>query len=191
MKPDDPYAREPKRVSGLKIIKHKPFNAESPVILAPDHYITPSQLYYVRHHHPVPDLDPSTFRLSINVDNDDDVDRTVNFKLDELKKWFPKTKVVATMQCGGNRRHDFNRVAKTQGFAWDNGAISTAEWGGVLVRDIFAKMDIHSAEEAKAKGIQYVCVCCVCGVFLLVVLRGVFALVMCNSAQGARGSSLS
>ena len=50
-----------------------------------------------------------------------------------------KTTVVATVQCGGNRRAEMNAVAPTSGIAWGAGAISTARWGGVRLRALSAR----------------------------------------------------
>ena len=43
-----------------------------------------------------------------------------------------------TTQCGGNRRSGMNEVKKTMGISWGAGAISTARWGGVWLRDVLA-----------------------------------------------------
>jgi sulfite oxidase len=44
--------------------------------------------------------------------------------------------VVATLQCGGNRRAEMNQVAHTLGSPWSISAISTAEWAGVRLLDL-------------------------------------------------------
>ena len=47
--------------------------------------------------------------------------------MDEIKQ-MPSKKLITTIQCGGNRRGEFEGTSGTQ---WDIGAISTAEWEGV------------------------------------------------------------
>lgn len=63
--PEDPYSNEPERHPALIVRKEQPFNAETPVSLIADHYITPPELWYRRHHHPVPHVDASKFRLQV------------------------------------------------------------------------------------------------------------------------------
>ena len=62
----DPYAKDPTRHSALVVHKQKPFNAETPTqLISEESYITPNALWYVRHHHPVPEVDPKDYRLVI------------------------------------------------------------------------------------------------------------------------------
>ena len=51
---EDPYAHEPKRCPKLIVHGDQPMNAEVPSELITDSYITPVELFYIRHHHPVP-----------------------------------------------------------------------------------------------------------------------------------------
>jgi DMSO/TMAO reductase YedYZ molybdopterin-dependent catalytic subunit len=54
--------------------------------------------------------------------------------LKDIKK-LPKEVFPVTMACDGNRRREVNRVRKSDGFDWGIGAVSTANWGGVLLRE--------------------------------------------------------
>ena len=58
-----------------------------------------------------------------------------DFSLSDLEA-LPKAEVVATLQCGGNRRGDLDVHKRTSGNSWGAGAISNARWGGVYLRDI-------------------------------------------------------
>ena len=49
---------------GLIIRQKDPNNLEMPFDQLSD-FITPSELFYIRSHFPVPELDPAAFRLSI------------------------------------------------------------------------------------------------------------------------------
>ena len=40
------------------------------------------------------------------------------------------------MQCAGNRRSEMNRIKLVKGLNWGAAAISTAEWTGVLLKDV-------------------------------------------------------
>lgn len=55
---------------------------------------------------PVPEVDVDTYRLEVEVEG---TDRYLSFSLDDLKK-LPKTTIVATLMCAGNRRSDMNKV---------------------------------------------------------------------------------
>jgi len=122
----DPYTKDPIRDPNLKFHSYKPCNAEIPVELITKFPITPSELWYIRNHHPVPICNSNKYTISINGQ-----DLTIN----DLKK-MKKTSMITTIQCGGNRREEYNNINKTSGTPWDIGAISTAKWTGVLLSDI-------------------------------------------------------
>jgi hypothetical protein len=69
--------------------------------------------------------------------------RSLQLSVQQLQQNFKKAQVAATVQCTGNRRSEMKAVpapgssgAQIKGLDWDVGAISTAEWGGVLLRDV-------------------------------------------------------
>jgi sulfite oxidase len=174
---DDPYKDEPKfgegwRSAALKVHTERAFNAEAPVALIGEDYITPTGLFYCRHHHPVPKVDAEAYRLEI-VGPDDaaaggdaaDADaprrggprvRPLSLSLEDLRRLFPKRTVVMTLQCAGNRRSGFEKVRKTQGLKWGSGAISTAEFGGVWLRDVLRLAGVEDLEAAEAMGAEHV-----------------------------------
>jgi sulfite oxidase len=63
----DPYAREPERHPALRPLTLKPYNAETPPELLSGSYVTPTDLFYVRHHFPVPEVDPAKYALTVQV----------------------------------------------------------------------------------------------------------------------------
>jgi sulfite oxidase len=131
---DDPFAREPAgRHPSLKVWSKRAFNAESPTNLIGDTWVTPTEIFYVRHHHPVPDIDADSYRLTVRGPG---LERELKLSMANLKELFPKREVVVTTQCGGNRRSGMNAVKKTMGISWGVGAISTATWGGVWLKDV-------------------------------------------------------
>ena len=162
----DPYANDPERHPALVVRKQKPFNAESPLTFMCENYLTPNELWYCRHHHPVPVVDPATFQLSVKnqstamTSKEEDVltfNLLQNLTLKDIKNNYKKHQVIATMQCGGNRRGGLNANGKTQGTAWDVGAISTAKWGGARLRDVLADVaGIKTLEDAEKQGIKHV-----------------------------------
>eukprot|EP00551_Chaetoceros_affinis_P009553 CAMPEP_0203672214 /NCGR_PEP_ID=MMETSP0090-20130426/7778_1 /ASSEMBLY_ACC=CAM_ASM_001088 /TAXON_ID=426623 /ORGANISM="Chaetoceros affinis, Strain CCMP159" /LENGTH=679 /DNA_ID=CAMNT_0050537481 /DNA_START=163 /DNA_END=2202 /DNA_ORIENTATION=- len=151
---DDPYLNEPTdRSEQLIVHGDQPMNAEVPADLITESYITPVELFYIRHHHPVPllrkeevqhyeiEVDLSNFVDYLNEEVHKDKKDTVvvapksNISLDDIKK-LPKVEVITTLQCSGNRRGDMNKVKRTSGTAWGQGAISTAKWGGARLVDV-------------------------------------------------------
>ena len=59
----DPYSNEPKRHPALLVRQAKPFNAETPAELLTGKLYTPSDLFYVRNHLPVPSVDPAAYTV--------------------------------------------------------------------------------------------------------------------------------
>ena len=81
--------------------------------------------------------------------------RSLQLTVPELQQRFKKVEVAATMQCAGNRRAEMKAMPapggggqQIKGLDWDAGAIGTAVWGGVLLRDVLksaGKLSSHWA----------------------------------------------
>ncbi len=100
---DDPYKNDPERHPALIVNAPKPFNAEPPGELLHDAgFITPSDIFYVRNHLPVPLIDPVTYRLEVEIENG--TKNSISLSLDDIKTKFPHHTVVCATQCAGNRR---------------------------------------------------------------------------------------
>src|SRR5689334_22355105 len=89
----------------------------------------PTARFYRRNHFPIPDLEAATYRLSVSGW----VERTLTLSLDDLVA-LPLRSLVATLECAGNGRTLF--VPAIEGERWDLGAVSTARWAGVSLRDV-------------------------------------------------------
>ena len=61
----DPYAEEPDRHPALLVRSQKPFDAETPRVLLGEQLNTPNDLFYVRHHLPVPHISAEDYRLHV------------------------------------------------------------------------------------------------------------------------------
>jgi sulfite oxidase len=149
----DPYSHDPSRHPGLKFHNTKPCNAELPPALQMQNWVTPNELFFIRHHHPVPEINAAEYRLLIKGKGV----KPICLSLADLRDRFPRTEVTATLQCGGNRRAGLNKVEKTSGIEWGTGAISTATWGGVLLRDVLLYSGLLSPEIAKEQGVEHIC----------------------------------
>ena len=132
-----PYIDEPERDGGLLIHSVEPFNAETPLHLLVNNYLTPNRYWYVRNHHPTPNINRDTYKLEITLGNK----VTKKITLNDLEK-YPKHNVTTTIQCAGNRRDEYNNIRPVQGTKWKGGAISTATWQGYYLRDILLDLGV-------------------------------------------------
>ncbi|KAK4121958.1 hypothetical protein N657DRAFT_647467 [Parathielavia appendiculata] len=135
---EDPFVNDPVRDPRLITHTAKPRNAEPPHEELDRTFLTPNELFYIRHHMWVPVVDEAKaggHRLTIELPDGD----IKEYTLEDLKTRFPIHKVTAVLQCSGNRRNDMTRHAgKTNGLQWGVGAISNAEWEGVRLSDVLA-----------------------------------------------------
>ena len=136
------YAKDPERSPVLKVNTLEPFNAETPPILLPEHFITSNELFFVRNHLPVPEVNPLTYALEVGGEGL----KTVKLTLNDLKTKFPQHTVVATIQCAGNRREELGKVREVKGIPWTGGAIGNAEWTGVKLRDVLLYAGMKEVE---------------------------------------------
>jgi sulfite oxidase len=149
----DPYRNDPTRFPGLVVRNQKPFNAEVPPELLVDKYITPNELFFIRNHLPVPQVDLNSYKLTITGKG---IPKDVEITYDDLKTKFKTKKVVATLQCAGNRRSELNTKKPVKGLEWGIGAISTAEWEGVLLSDLleYAKFNPEGVKHVQFEGLD-------------------------------------
>ncbi|GBG31908.1 Nitrate reductase NADH [Hondaea fermentalgiana] len=151
---DDPFANDPPRANLGAVRCQKPYNSETVIELIPDNYITPIPMHYKRHHHPVPQANEADFRLVLAFEDAN----ILQVSTEDLRSRFKKHEFPVTLQCAGNRRQELNKVAPVQGLEWDCGAISTAVWGGCLLRDVleFTGFGDESALIERA-GVKHIC----------------------------------
>lgn len=115
--------------------QREPFNAEPPRAALAQDTITGAETFYVRNHGPVAEVDPQAWRLSVQGR----VAQPLELSLAELQARFATHKVVATMQCAGNRRAGLLQVRDIPGEApWGPGATATAMWSGARLADVLA-----------------------------------------------------
>lgn len=154
---NDPYAKEPLRHKALIVHSDTPMNAEVPAHILQKNYLTPTSLFYIRHHHPVPYMtEKQIAEYKLKVDLSAYGKGVVELSVDDLKK-MKSVDVVATLQCSGNRRSGFNAYKRTSGTPWGQGAISTAKFTGVPLRDVLkaAGLDDPIAAEEQ-EGLEHV-----------------------------------
>lgn len=126
-----------------------PFNGGAPLNLLTQNHITPTNLFFVRNHGDVPQVDVNSFRLNIQYKN-----KTTSFTLDEIKNNFEKVEVSATLQCAGNRRQELMTIKDIpHELPWNVEAISHAAWAGVKLKDVLATISVEN--EAKNLHVQF------------------------------------
>jgi DMSO/TMAO reductase YedYZ molybdopterin-dependent catalytic subunit len=107
-------------------------------------YLTPTDRFFIRSHAATPHLDTSTWKLKVEGSG---VQAPITYTYDDLWNRFPLVSVTRTIECAGNRRvlfgEEFGR--RFEGTQWGRGAIGTAEWTGVRLRDLLEPAGITSA----------------------------------------------
>ncbi|KAK5714505.1 hypothetical protein LTR15_010687 [Elasticomyces elasticus] len=143
---EDPFRNDPKRDPALIQHSARPCNSETPES-ALGSYITPVDKFYVRNHLWVPEVrDDDSHRLTIELFDGEEKEYTIA----DLRKKFREHTITATLQCSGNRRSHMTQGSRpTNGLQWGAGAISTATWTGVRLRDVLADagLDVQDPDE--------------------------------------------
>src|SRR3989454_1216093 len=120
--------------AGLIIRQKEPKNLEAPFDRI-DSYLTPTELFYIRSHFPIPNLDRASYQLRI----DGAVRHPFTLSYDELRSLRSETR-IATLECAGNSRVFL--VPQVQGAQWGLGAAGNAEWTGVPLRALLESADL-------------------------------------------------
>lgn len=104
-------------------------------------YITPIDRFFLRSHAPTPHLDAASWSLRIEGSG---VREPLTYTYADLWERFPLVTVVRTLECAGNRRVLFGEAygREFKGTQWGRGAIGTAEWTGVRLRDLLEPVGI-------------------------------------------------
>ena len=109
----------------------RPPDFETPVALL-DSFITPNDLFYVRSHLPIPQVDAAAFSLKVGGE----VNAPLTLSLDEIKK-LPAVTITTTLECAGNGRAFF--APALAGIQWEKGAVGTARFTGTRLSEILKK----------------------------------------------------
>jgi DMSO/TMAO reductase YedYZ molybdopterin-dependent catalytic subunit len=109
--------------AGLIIRQKEPTNLETPLDQV-DSYLTPTELFYIRSHFPVPRLELGSYHLRI----DGAVRNPLSLTYRQLRQ-LPSETRAATLECAGNSRVFL--TPQVAGAQWELGAVGNAEWTGV------------------------------------------------------------
>lgn len=130
----------------------QPLNFEPPLELLDRNFITPTELFYVRNHGSIPEIDTDQYRLSVAGI----VQQQLCLSMDEIRATFSKNVITATLQCAGNRRQGLMEVGSILGEEpWSAGAISNAEWSGAPLREVLQAAGVKpEAQHAAFNGLD-------------------------------------
>ncbi len=118
----------------------EPFNGGPPPELLGRHWVTPTELFFVRNHGTVPEPDAATYRLTVRGGTAG----PLSLSLADLRR-LPRRTVTAALQCAGNRRREMLALRDIPGeVPWDLEAISQGEWGGVSLSHVLELAGIRA-----------------------------------------------
>jgi len=110
----------------------EPLVGGPPLPLLRRHFITPTELFFIRNHGVVPQVDPGHYQLQITGL----VRQPLSLTLADLQR-LPRSIVIATLQCAGNRRDELMAVQPIPNeVAWCADGLSTAQWTGAHLTDV-------------------------------------------------------
>jgi sulfite dehydrogenase len=118
----------------------RPPNYETPID-AFGNAVTPNDRFFVRYHLAgIPTMDElKSWSLTVAGDA---TERSATFTMAELRKDFAQTEIAAVCQCSGNRRGLFD--PHVPGVEWGYGAMGSASWRGVRLKDLLAKAGVKA-----------------------------------------------
>ncbi|KAK5209226.1 hypothetical protein LTR41_004761 [Exophiala xenobiotica] len=152
----DPFSVDPERDRRLRFLTQKPCNAETPGDELANSFLTSNETFYIRNHMWVPMVEnPEADKHEITIELPDGDSKL--YTIGDLKARFKQHLITAALQCSGNRRKDMTDHAnKTNGLQWTAGAMSCAEWEGVLLRDVLEDAGLSLDEPGKdAQHVQF------------------------------------
>jgi DMSO/TMAO reductase YedYZ molybdopterin-dependent catalytic subunit len=106
--------------------------------------ITPTDRFYLRNHFDLPRVDVKAWRLNVHGL----VDNPLSLSLADLEH-MPQVTVEAVLQCAGNGRAFMS--PHVPGVQWRYGAMGSAQWTGVRLRDVLAR----AQPKQQARFMQY------------------------------------
>ena len=99
-------------------------------------WLTPNDLFFVRSHFPVPEVDSTSWRLEVAGQ----VGTPLSLSLEELRA-LPSVEAAHSLECAGNGRGLFH-LASTSGTQWERGAVGNARWRGVRLATLLERAGV-------------------------------------------------
>jgi len=130
---------------GMIVREREPLNLEMP-FGSLDGFITPVDRFFVRSHFSIPQIDESSWRLRV----EGEVETPLELTYDDVRGLESRTCAV-TMECAGNGRAFL--TPSVGGAQWERGAVSTAEWTGILLSAVLRRAGLkQSVREVICEG---------------------------------------
>ena len=123
---------------GLIVRSEGPVDLETPVSALDKAWLTPIENHYVRCHLPTPKIDDAAIQ-SWTLSIDGEVNQPMTLTMDDIRKYRDVSQVV-TLECSGNGRVFAN--PPVPGLQWEKGAVSTAKWTGISLREVLLKAGV-------------------------------------------------
>ncbi|KAH8731857.1 sulfite oxidase-like protein [Phaeosphaeriaceae sp. PMI808] len=139
-------------IQKLEYTVEEPLNREPELEKLVSSFITTEG--YDRNHGPIPYIDATTHRVSINGL----VHKKLELSVEELRA-LPQHNVICALQCAGNRRHTMRtKLKEVCGIDWYDGAVMNCKWSGPLLCDVLAKAGLNlSSAQAKDAHVAFAC----------------------------------
>jgi sulfite oxidase len=87
---------------------------------------------------------------------EEDSQPATTLSLEDLQANFRPSSVTCTIQCGGNRRSGLDKLEKTSGIGWGTGAVSNAEFTGVLLADVLKAAGLGDPEVCRQNNVKHI-----------------------------------
>jgi sulfite oxidase len=140
-----PVSKNPDFIFHQKV----PPNGGPPLERLIEEFATPVPDFFLRTHGDIPEVDRSSFRLTLGGL----AKRPCGFTLTELAERFPAKAITATLQCAGNRRSSASAIKPVPNeVRWGNEAISNAGWKGCSLADVLN----FAGVEDRAKHVEFI-----------------------------------
>jgi len=123
---------------GLIVRSQGPLDLETPVSTLDKSWLTAIGDHYVRCHLPTPKIDDETAK-SWTLTVDGEVNQPLQLTMNNIRQ-FREVSLTITLECSGNGRVFAN--PPVAGVQWEKGAVSTAKWTGVSLREVLAKAGV-------------------------------------------------
>jgi DMSO/TMAO reductase YedYZ molybdopterin-dependent catalytic subunit len=126
-----------------KVVSADPPNYESPLPEVKG-WITPTELHFVRSQNKAPEIDPESYRLTVEGDA---VQKSVTLSLAEIRN-LPSRSQVNWLECAGNNRVQYEKVlgkaVDPAQLPWESGAVANSEWTGVSLSAVLDLAGVKS-----------------------------------------------
>jgi DMSO/TMAO reductase YedYZ molybdopterin-dependent catalytic subunit len=117
----------------MRVMTEKPLNAETPIESLRT-WTTDNEVFFKRNQGKIMEKPVALSDWQLTIDGL--VRNRLTLTFDDIRK-LPKVEVANTLECSGNSRSLLKK--KASGNPWTIGGVGNAVWGGIWLKDVFAK----------------------------------------------------